>query len=185
MDFLKLAEQRASCRKYMNTPVKRELIDQCLEAARIAPSACNCQPWRYIAVDNPQVVAKLAPLLRMEGSPINGFTDGVPVFAVVAEKPVDLTDKLGAACLRTNYSEIDIGLSVAHFCLSATALGLGTCVLGIFREAAVKELLGIPDDYIIRVVIALGHPAPSESRPKKRLEREQMSGYNAFSSIAK
>ena len=185
MELMKLIERRESCRKYMNTPVKRELIDRCIEAARLAPSACNAQPWRYIAVDNPQIAAKVAPLLRAEGSSVNSFTDGVPAFIVAVEKPVDLTAKLGPACVRANYSELDIGISVAHLCLTATEAGLGCCVLGVFKEEGIQALLGIPGDYRVRLVVCLGYPAPGDPRPKMRLERDKMSAYNRFSEAIK
>jgi nitroreductase len=178
MDYFKLIEARHSCRSYMNTPVKRAQIDKCLEAARLAPSACNCQPWRYVVADNPVLVKKLAPLVRLEGSSTNRFSDEVPVFVAVAEKPVDLR-RPGVVMLRENYSELDIGLSVAHFCLAAAEQGLGTCIMGIFQEEPIKALLGIPEDFILRLVLALGHPA-GPGREKNRLPLPEVAAYNAF-----
>lgn len=178
MDFIKLSEKRFSCRSYMNTPVKRREIDACLEAARLAPSACNCQPWRYVVADNPLLVKKLAPLMQIEGSPINRFSGEVPVFVVVIEKPMDLR-RPGSEWLRENYSEFDIGLSVGQFCLAAAEQGLGSCIMGQFQEQPIKELLNVPEDYIVQLVIALGHCA-TEPRAKVRMPMDSMAAYNTF-----
>jgi len=158
MNFLELAELRFSVRKYRNTPVEREKILRCVEAARLAPSACNSQPWHFVIVDTAEETAALAEKTTLPLSRLNRFTGQAPVIiALVAEKPA-LSAKIGGMIKNKPYYLLDIGMAAEHFCLQAAEEGLGTCMLGWFNEKAVKQFLSVPATKSIPLLITLGYP---------------------------
>jgi nitroreductase len=179
MSFLELVNKRQSDRSYLDKPVEREKIERCLEAARLAPSACNAQPWHFIVVDDPELknlVAKetLGPL-----GTLNRFARKAPVLiVVVAEKP-NLTSQAGAKIKDNPYYMMDIGIAAEHICLQAVEEGLGTCLMGWFNEDAVKKLLAVPFNKKIGLIISLGYPA-GKVNTKKRKSLEQIVGYNRY-----
>ena len=162
--FFDLIRQRESCRSYWNQPVENEKLLNCLEAARLAPSACNGQPWHFTAVTDAQLVSKIAKCTQ--GMGMNAFVSGAPVLVVVQQEPSNLQGRLGGAVTKRDFSSIDIGLAVSQFCLAATEQGLGTCILGWFDEAAIQQALSANQH--IRLVIALGYPDSQQPREKKR-----------------
>ncbi|MBQ8421357.1 MAG: nitroreductase family protein [Bacteroidales bacterium] len=169
MEFLELVNKRQSDRKYAPKPVAREHILKCLEAARLAPSACNSQPWKFIVVDDR---AKLAEMSEAAiGLGMNKFTVQVPVLVAVVQENMNLSAKAGSIVKSKDYSMMDLGIAVEHFCLQAAELGLGTCIMGWFDEKKVKKLLGVPRSRRIQLLIALGHPdAPTREKIRKPLE---------------
>jgi nitroreductase len=180
MTFSELVKARKSCRAYRRQPVPREQVIACLEAARLAPSACNSQPWRFVAVDDPEKLSVLARSVRAEWLQMNLFSDQVPVFIVVIEEPASLASRLGEIVKDQAYATVDIGLAVENLCLAATDLGLGTCIIGWYDEAMVRNLLGIPKSRRIRVVIALGYPANNKIDEKIRKPSEQVYSFNQY-----
>ena len=180
MSFLKLASARFSVRKYKNTPVERVRILHCLEAARLAPSACNSQPWHFVVVDNPEEVAVLAEKTTLPLSKLNRFVKGSPVIvALVAEKPV-LSAQIGGLIKKKPYYLMDIGIAADHFCLQAVEEGLGTCMLGWFNERAVKKYLSVPDKRSIPLLITLGYPAKEVPPVKVRAKLEDIYSFGRY-----
>ncbi len=172
-ELIDLIQKRESCRHYAAKPVEREKLLRCLEAARLSPSACNTQPWHITLVcDNPTLVHETAKCLQDET--MNHFTDEVPAFAVICETPVSLSPKVSAKFPSQTFSQIDIGLMAAHFCLKATEEGLSTCILGYMYEEKLKKLLALPDDWKVRIVLAVGYAADESIRPKKRKSPEEI-----------
>lgn len=169
MEFLELVNKRQSDRKYAPKPVAREHILKCLEAARLAPSACNSQPWKFIVVDDR---AKLSEMSEAAiGLGMNKFTVQVPVLVAVVQENMNLSAKAGSIVKSKDYSMMDLGIAVEHFCLQAAELGLGTCIMGWFDEKKVKKLLGVPRSRRVQLLIALGHPdAPTREKIRKPLE---------------
>ena len=168
MDFLELAKRRESCRAYDARPVEREKLMRCFEAAQLAPSACNSQPWRYVAVTEEKVVQEMVGCVYDGIVPINRFAKEVPAFVVVVEGAVKLSAKISGRVSEQKYAQMDIGLSVANFCLAAAEQGLGTCIMGWFKEEKVKALLSIPEGLRVRLVLAVGYPKNPEPREKSR-----------------
>lgn len=180
MDFLDLARRRQSDRGYLDMPVPRPLIDRCLEAARVAPSACNSQPWFFVVVDDPALRRAVAPKLHDLVMPGNRFAETAPVLvAVVAEQPTFLP-RLGGLVKDKPYYLMDIGMAVQNFCLQAASEGLGTCILGWFDEKGVQELLGIPRKRRVPLVITLGYPAKDQTREKVRKGLDETRAYNRY-----
>lgn len=158
--------RRESCRAYADRPVEREKLTECLECARLAPSACNSQPWRFVAVTNADLLARLRPLLQRLG--MNRFVDGCRCLVVVCEEPATLSAKLGGDLNRQAFAPIDVGIAAAHFCLAATERGLSTCILGWLQKDKIRALLGLSAASQPRLVIAVGYAATDALREKKR-----------------
>lgn len=176
MEFADLAEQRQSDRRYDSRLVDRAQLVKCIEAARLAPSACNSQPWKFVVIDDSTLRDEAAEAVA--GMGMNGFARQVPVLVAVVLEKMNLTARIGSVIKDKEYSLLDIGMAVENFCLQATALGLGTCIIGWFDERRMKRLLGVRHKRI-PVVIAVGHPA-AEHRPKARKPLDEMSSWNAY-----
>jgi len=175
--FLDLAKKRASTRHFDPRPVGREALERCVEAARLAPSACNSQPWRFVVVDDPALKDRLADALFAGPYSMNRFAKQAgALVAVVAERPGGLT-QVGGWLRKTPFYLIDVGIAAEHFILQATEEGLGTCWIGWFDEAAAKRLLGIPARQRVCSCIAVGHPA-GPVKEKTRKETGAMSRFN-------
>lgn len=181
MEFSALITHRQSTRAYANRPVEPEKLEQLIEAVRLAPSASNSQPWKLILVTEPSLKDQIARATYSTLISFNKFVPQAPVLAVlVIERPKVIT-QIGGALKDRDFPLIDIGIAAAHFCLQATALGLATCMLGWFDERRVQELLQIPHNKRIGLLISLGYAAPEDSiRAKKRKNREEMGGYNRY-----
>ena len=181
MKFLELAEARQSARKYIDKPIEKEKLMRCLEAARIAPSASNSQPWRFVVVDDSALVKKLAKAARGPLGSFNNFVKQVPVMvAIVLEKPKAVTE-IGIKVKNKEWPLIDIGITAEHFCLQATEEGLGTCMLGWFDEPEVQRLLNIPASKTVALLITLGYtPEGYKQRKKIRKTMDKMIAWNRY-----
>lgn len=163
--------QRESCRDYSDKPVEREKLIECLEASRVAPSACNSQPWRFVAVQDADLLARLRPCVQAGG--MNRFVDGCGTLVAVLEEPAVLSARLGNRINQQQYAQIDVGIATAHFCLRATELGLSTCIMGWLNPEQIRAVLGLDESEVPRLVIAVGYAASGELRPKKRRAAEE------------
>ncbi len=179
-NFLELAKSRQSVRSYTDKPVETDKIERCLEAARLAPSACNAQAWKFIVVNNTELKNALADAAEDRVLSMNHFTKQAPVHIVVVREKPNITSKLGGVIRNKTYTLIDLGIATEHFCLQAVSEGLGTCILGWFNEKKVKELLNIPGNKRAEVIITLGYPASDEIREKKRKNLEEIYSYNTY-----
>lgn len=177
MEFSELIQKRQSDRKYAPKPVAREHILKCLEAARLAPSACNSQPWKFIVVDDRGLLGEISDAAI--GMGMNKFTAQVPVMVAVVQERMNLSAKAGALVKDKDYSMMDLGIAVEHFCLQAAELGLGTCIMGWFDEKRIKKLLGVPRSRRVQLLISLGYP-DSPIRPKIRKDIEEISSWNGY-----
>ncbi len=181
MNFLELINIRQSCRVYdAAKPVEQEKLDRCIEAVRLAPSACNAQPWKLIMVTDPALKNKVAEAARSKWLGFNHFTLQSPVLAVIVREEPNLTSKLGTVLKDKPYTLMDVGIAAEHFCLQATEEGLGTCIIGWFDEPAVKKLLNIPKKKRAELIIAVGYPGKSELRTKIRKPTEKICSYNTY-----
>lgn len=174
-EFLDLLNRRQSCRKYLNKPVEKEKLIRCIEAARVAPSACNSQPWHFIVVNNNELVPKVAECLR--DKVMNKFTSECSAFIVVVEESGNLTSRAGALMKQQDYRSVDLGIATEHICLAATQQNLGTCILGWFNEKELKRLLNIGKLKRIRLVVAVGYPESMDIRKKIRKSINEISTF--------
>ncbi len=181
MHFSDLITRRQSVRAYADRPVEQEKLDLLVEAVRLAPSASNSQPWHLILVTDIILKDRVARATYSTLVSFNKFVPQAPVLAVlVIEKPKVIT-QIGARLKDREFSLIDIGIAATHFCLQATELGLGTCMLGWFDEAAIQELLQIPKQKRIGLIISLGYATADDPiREKIRKNTAKMSSYNGY-----
>ena len=157
MALLDLVKHRKSVRDFLDVPVEREKIVMCLEAARLAPSACNSQPWKFIVVDDRQLKDKLCDAAFGGIYSVNSFCKMAPVMVVVVSEKSKFLARIGGMFRGTKYYLIDIGVACEHFVLQAEDLGLGTCWIGWFKEQPIKPILNIPPHKKIDILIALGY----------------------------
>jgi nitroreductase len=181
MKFLELIHKRQSDRKYIDKEVEKEKLDRCLEAARLAPSASNSQPWTFIVINDPELKDQVARKTFGPAKTFNKFVPQAPVIvAIVMEKPKIITE-LGGRVKKKEWPLIDIGIAAEHFCLQAAEDGLGTCMLGWFDEQSIKELLHIPESNTIPLLITLGYtPDDYKLRKKVRKKFEKVVKWNSY-----
>ena len=166
MDFMEIANARQSCRSYDETrAVEPEKLQAVLEAARLAPSACNGQPY-VLTVCTGEKAKEVALLTRGMGG-MNKFAVQAPVCIVVSEGAYVRTAALGAKVKGNDYRSIDIGILTAYLTAEATAQGLSTCILGWLDDEKIRAVCGT--NSATRLVITLGYAAEGEKlRQKKR-----------------
>lgn len=181
MTFLELINTRQSDRKYTGQEVEKEKLERCLEAARLAPSASNSQPWTFIVVNEPELKEKIARKTFGPAKTFNKFVPEAPVIvAFVLEKPKIITE-LGGRVKKKEWPLIDIGIAAEHFCLQAAEEGLGTCMLGWFDEKSIKQLLNIPESNTIPLLITIGYtPDDYKLRKKVRKKFEKVVKWNSY-----
>ena len=165
-EFFDLINKRQSCRKYLDKPVEKEKLIKCIEAARLAPSACNSQPWHFVVVNNKKLSSKVA--MCLQDKVMNKFTSQCQSFIVVVEESGNLTSRAGALMKQQDYRSVDLGIATEHLCLAATQQNLGTCILGWFNEKELKKLLNINKLKRIRLVVAIGYSESDVVRKKIR-----------------
>ena len=171
MNFTEIANNRQSCRNYdAERAVEPEKLDAILESARLSPSACNGQPYLMTVCrgESAKAVAK-----AVQGVGMNKFADNAPVLIVISEKPYVASAALGAKVKGNDYRSIDIGILAAYITAEAAAQGLGTCILGWFDDAKLREICHL--DAPARLVITLGYAKEGDKlREKKRKDMAEI-----------
>ena len=173
MDFMEIARNRQSCRGYdENREVEQEKLDAVLEAARLAPSACNGQPYHFTVCRGTKAkeVAKAT-----QGMGMNKFASQAPVLIVVSEESYTKSAALGAKLKNNDFRSIDIGIAVAYLTAAATEQGLSTCFLGWLDDDKLRAACGLKQT--VRLVITLGYAADETIRSKKRKDMDDLVSY--------
>lgn len=178
MEFFELIKVRESCRKYSDKQVEPEKITKVLEAARLAPSGCNSQPWHFTVIYGEQEVGALRDMIingaEDGSSKLNTFVKSVPVFLVVCEEQAKLLPMPEKKYGPQHFAQMDVGQAVAYLTLAAADIGLGTCMIGMFADAEVRRLVNAPRGSVVRMIVALGYPA-DESKAPRRKDRKDLS----------
>ena len=174
MNFTEIAENRQSCRAYEpDRAVEQEKLDRILASARLAPSACNGQPYQ-ITVCRGDAAKKVA--LATQGMGMNKFAADAPILLVLSEMPYVATAALGARVKKNDYRSIDIGIAAAYITAEATAQGLGSCILGWLDDEKIRAVCGM--EGTVRLVITLGYAKDGDHlRPKKRKDPAELIKY--------
>ena len=168
MDFPELIRTRRSVRTYKEQPVPKELLDQCLDAARMAPSACNSQPWSFLVVNDREAIHRIADAACSGIYAMNRFIATAPVLLVFITEKSKLVARMGGQVRDVRYNLIDIGIAGDHLTLQAAALGLGTCWIGWFNDKALKRELNLPLSTQVDIIMPLGYP---DEEPKGKLRK--------------
>lgn len=174
MNFKEIAENRQSCRNYNSEcDVEEEKLTRILESARLAPSACNGQPY-HITVCKSEAAKKVAK--AVSGMGMNKFAKDAPVMLVISEEKYVASAALGAKIKKNDYRSIDIGIVSAYITAEATAQGLGTCILGWLDDKEIREICSLEGS--VRLVITLGYANDDETlRKKKRKSLDELVGF--------
>ena len=171
MNFTEIAQTRQSCRAYDEQRlVEQEKLEAILNAARLAPSACNGQPYHLTVCHGESAKAAAAATMGMG---MNKFAGQAPVLIVISEMPYVKSAALGAKLKGIDYRSIDIGIVAAYITAEAAAQGLGSCILGWLDDKKLRELCGV--EYPVRLVITLGYAKESEKlRTKIRKDLSEL-----------
>lgn len=158
MNILKLSQQRFSVRKYTNEPINKNDLEYILEVARMAPSACNCQPWKFVFIEDHAAQIKLQQCYDRE------WFRSAPLYIICMKN-------IKENCIRKYddkpYGDIDVAIATEHICLAATERGLGTCWVCNFDPDKMKVLFH-RDDYEAVAIVAIGHIAEDCPQNKKK-----------------
>ncbi len=169
MEVLEAIRTRRSVRKYAPDPVPDELLRQVLEAARWAPSWANTQCWEIVVVRDPERKKALSELLVPERNPAKNAVATAPVvLAICGRKGISGFYKGQPVTEKGDWLMFDVALAVQNICLAAHALGLGTVIVGALDHARAGELLGLPEDVELVVLIPLGKPAHEPKAPPRK-----------------
>jgi nitroreductase len=176
-NFLDLVAARQSDRSFEDRPVEKEKLDRILEAARLAPSACNAQPWKFVVVTDPDLAVQVGKATA--GLGMNKFACRAPVHILVVEESANISSLLGSKIKSKHFPLIDIGIATAHIALAAESEGLGSCILGWFDEKQLKQLTGIPSSKRLLLDIIIGYPDKGK-RSKSRKSMRKIVSYNKY-----
>ncbi len=177
MTIKEIIEKRQSNRKYKEDAIEHEKVIQCIQAAHLAPSACNAQAWKFVVVDEPTIKEQVAMAANDMG--MNKFVLQAPVIIAVVLERANFTSAIGSTIKQKDYTMIDIGIAVENICLQATELGLGSCIVGWFNEHKVKKILQIPRTKRVPLLITLGY-SDDMQRTKIRKKIEEIYSFNKY-----
>lgn len=177
--MLELILRRQSDRKYSDKPVEEDKLERIIEAGRMAPSACNAQPWKFVVVTDPSLRQKLSEATTERLTGMNHFVGQAPALIVIVREKPNLSSKIGGRIKDKDYSHIDIGIASANICLQAAAEGIGSCIIGWFDEKQIRKILDIPASKRVELIITLGN-SQSDYRQKKRKPKEETVSYNKY-----
>lgn len=165
MEFSELIRKRYSVRAYKPDPVEDEKLAEILEAARLAPTAANRQPFQIIVIHTEgkkEALQRIYPREWFTQAPLVICAVGVPRYSWVRSD-------------QRHYLDVDVAIVMDHLILAAANLGLGTCWIAAFNAQAARELLGLPDEVEPLIFTPLGYPAdtpgPKERKPLEELVR--------------
>lgn len=163
--------KRRSVRSYLNKEVEEEKLREVLEAGRLAPSACNIQPWKFVVVTNAETRKKMVAACANQK-----FVGEAPVLIVgcITEKGYPMGGWYDSNIL-------DLGIALDHMTLQAAHLGLGTCWIGAFSESEVKRILEIPANVRVGAILTLGYPKNGNVFEKDRKSFNEVVVYEKFS----
>ena len=180
MDFLELVSSRQSVRAFdPERSVEKEKIDRIIDIARLAPSACNAQPWSFVVVDEPELKNKIADATSSRVLGMNHFTKQAPVHLLLVEEKVNISSGIGGWIKKKDFAQMDLGIFASDIVLAAQAEGLGTCIVGWFDEDKVKDLLNIPSSKRVWLDIVIGY-GTQPLRKKSRKSIDKILSYNRY-----
>ncbi|MCX5785998.1 MAG: nitroreductase family protein [Elusimicrobia bacterium] len=174
--FLELVAKRRSIRKYKPLPVEREKLSLCLEAARLAPSACNAQPYRFIVVDEPELKGKVSKAAFSGIYSVCKFAAGAGALVFVVSERGKFSAWFGNRVQSTDFRLVDVGIAAEHFVLAAAEQGIGTCWLGWFNAKAAARALGLGPGKKVEIILSAGYP---DEAPSQR-QRKSMEDFSVF-----
>ena len=171
--FIDLVRGRTSCRAYVPDPVPRAHLEAMTEAARLAPSACNRQPWRFAVVQSKATRMRLVNEAFLPGIPMKWAEDAGAIIALGMEKSA-ITHRIAPKISGVDYPLLDLGIAGEHLVLQAEELGLGSCWIGWIQPKKVREIVDWPRSVEPVGLITVGWPAPGSRKPRSRLDPDRI-----------
>jgi nitroreductase len=171
--FIELVKHRTSCRSYEAKPVPREHLELMLEAARLAPSACNKQPWRFVVVEEEAIRMRLINEAFLKGIPMKWAGNAGAIIALGMEKSA-ITHKIAPKVSGVDYPLLDLGIAGEHLVLQAEELGLGTCWIGWIKSKEVRRIVGWPRSIKPVSLITIGWPVSNDRKTRPRLSSDEI-----------
>lgn len=176
---LNIIKERYSVREYEDRPIEEEKLNLILEAARLAPSAHNSQPWHFYVVKDKEKIKALSQKMPLGSRVvINSFIAQAPVVIVATAGPLGLLYRVASYIVNKKWYYIDVAIALEHMVLAAWELGVGSCWVGWFDEKKVKTLLDIPKDEEVIDLLTLGYPKDGKLPfPKHRKGLDEIAKY--------
>ncbi|UCD66649.1 MAG: nitroreductase family protein [Deltaproteobacteria bacterium] len=178
-DFMKIIQNRRSVRRYQEKDIPDEILNNLFEAARWAPSWANTQCWHFVAVKDRKIKEKIQATVSSR-NPSSLAIVNAPVLLVVCgqlKKSGFYNDQYPTKF--GDWFMYDLGLATQNLCLAAHNFGLGTVIVGLFDHDKVGEIVNLPAEHEVLVLIPLGYP-DHEPSPPRRNEIEDFVHYNTF-----
>ena len=176
--FQRIVRERRSVRSFSDRPVEQEKVVICLEAARLAPSADNAQPWRFLVIDDPEVKSRFAKKAFSGIYAVTRFAAKAPVLILVMAKLDVVAHRLAKQIQGIRFQFLDIGIAGEHIVLQAQELGLGTCWIGWFDTRKTRKYFRIPKRYKIMSLLAMGYAGEKPVKPLKRKKLDEIAWFN-------
>lgn len=178
MALIDIIKERKSVRKYTDRHLPREMVEKCVEAARLAPSADNVQPWRFIVLDDPEYKHRFCEETMKGVFKRTRFIDNAPAIVVLAASTSLLVHRIGKRVVKTDVQLIDMGIAGEHFVLQAQEFGIGTCWINMFNPKRAKKFLGLSASMRVVSLIAMGYPADGATKNRRDLPLDAILFYN-------
>lgn len=160
-------------------PVEKEKLEAIIEAARLAPSSNNTQPWHFVIVTDPETREKLSTAAPI-GTATNKWMKNAPAIIVCCGKPHAILHKAVGQALDIDFFKMDVAIAVEHMVLRARDLDLGTCWVGWFDERKVRRIVRIPSSYKVLALLPIGYPKGEWPKAKKRNSFDDIVSWEKF-----
>ncbi len=171
MNFLELAALRSSVRNFQPRVVEKEKLLYVLEAARIAPSAANFQPWHFIVVNDPEIIKSIYQIYHREW-----FASAPTIIVAIG----DHEKGWRRAKDGKDFTDIDVAIAVDHLTLAAAEVGLGTCWVCNFDPEKCYNIFNMPENFEPIALIPIGYPEDTSKAIKQRKPLDQLVTWNRF-----
>ena len=174
-NFLELAQARQSDRSFEpGRTIESEVLNRIVEAGRLAPSACNGQPWHFTVITDSELLPQVGKATSSLG--INRFVKDSSALILITHEPTNITSRFGCGIKDKDFPMRDLGIASAYITLAAEDEGVGSCILGWFDEKKIKQLVGIPEKKRLMLIVALGYAA----KPKRKKIRKEWNKVVSF-----
>ncbi|MBQ4063512.1 MAG: nitroreductase family protein [Bacteroidaceae bacterium] len=174
-NFLELAQARQSDRSFEpGRTIDSDVLNRIVEAGRLAPSACNGQPWHFTVITDSELLPQVGKATSSLG--INRFVKDSSALILITHEPTNITSRFGCGIKDKDFPMMDLGIASAYITLAAEDEGVGSCILGWFDEKKIKQLVGIPEKKRLMLIVALGYAA----KPKRKKIRKEWNKVVSF-----
>lgn len=174
VDAMEMIYERRSIRAYADRPVERGVLEKVLSAALMAPSWKNTQTAGYVVVESEEMKRKVLAALPAFNAKNAESAPVIVVLTTITGRAGFERDGSFSTTKGDRWQTFDAGIACQTLCLAAKTQGLGTCIMGLFDEDQLREVLGLPEDQIVSAVVPMGYPAVDPAAPKRKTLEERV-----------